>query len=169
MEVWTVSLFWFALMHLTGCMCYSNFNFGWIVYVLLFNRKHLVSFVTCNHIATITPWYVSWAMDPSIPSRMFQKYGWSARQFALGDLVLHVMPTLAVVYMNAGLRGTPQIQYPGMHSLLVHLLWGAVQQPSFDVIRLYIPMSVHMCNLLWTVLVMSHALASTASYLYVYK
>lgn len=162
MEVWVVSGFLFWLMYFTDSMCYSNFNFAWIAYVFVFGRKHLASLVTCNHIATIIPWYSSWAIDPSIPRRMMNKYGWSLAQFALGDLVLHVMPTIVVISMRSWHRG-PQLAYPGIYSLLLHLVWGVIQKPPFDVIRLYIPMSVQMCNLMWLVLVVSHV--STMGYL----
>jgi hypothetical protein len=171
MEVWSVSFFLLWLMYYTKCMCYSNFNFAWIMYIWAFQRQHLLGFVTCNHIGTIVPWYLAWVIDPSIPSRMIAKYGWSAPQFVLGDIILHVMPTLILVSMHSWQAQQVQhaqqqaLAFPGVHSLLIHLFWGAIQAPPFDVIRLYIPMSVRMCNFLWLVLVVSHV--ATMGYLFI--
>lgn len=157
MEIWAISSFWFFLMYYTNCMCYSNFNFGWIVYVLVFQRKNMISFVTCNHVATVIHRYVSCIIDRSIRNRMITKYGWNVWQFVVGDIILHVLPTFAVIYMNCNWKDNKQLQFPGIYSFLLHLIWAVVLKPSFDVIKVYIPMSVHMYSLLWFVLVMSHS------------
>ena len=165
MEIIYTSATFLSALYILRIYCYSNFNLLWILYVYFTQKKYLIPFITCNHIATIALWYSSWLMDNTIPYRMISKYNWSMYQFIFGDIVIHVLPTFYVLYqafvnwnmiMSSSPTETSIIRYCGLYSLFVHLLWGLSLQPSFDVTQLYIELDFWLCNKLWFILILSH-------------
>lgn len=164
MEIVLVCTTAMLLMRVTGSYCYSNLNLFLITYVALFQRLHLVPIVVCNHFATISLWYGSWLLDPSIPTRMIQKFNWSVAQFVFGDLIMHSLPTILVVRwvkfyrIPIDLYQLNLFKNCGLYSAMIHLLWGYTLSPSFDISDMYIPLSRALCNSLWVVLLISHML-----------
>lgn len=157
MEIIFTSLTFLTLLRILNCYCYSNFNFAWIIYVALFNKKEFMPFIICNHTSTIIAWYTSWMIDPSIPFRMMRKYQWTLYQFAIGDLFLHLLPCL-YVYNTLNYPIQNISRFSGLHSLIVYLLWGISLPDPFNVTDLYVPLTFWSVNMLWTISIVSHVL-----------
>jgi hypothetical protein len=158
------SLIFLSLTKICNIYCYSNFNLLWIVYLHLSKDKNLIPFVVSNHVATINSWYSSWIMDSTIPLRLIIKYNWYSLQFVIGDLLLHILPTIYLMDLlsNTHLefdKSISHVRYSGLYSLLIHLFWGLSLADPFNISGLYLELTPIITNTIWLILTSSHILS----------
>jgi hypothetical protein len=173
MEIISVSFTFFIFMKFVQSQCYSNFSLLWIFYLYYSQRNYLLPFVVCNHVGTIVPWYSSWILDSTIPTRMMTKNNWSLATFCCGDFVMHILPCFYLAYKVVTCHGTIDIsnnyvRYCGLWSLLLHLIWGCSLSPNFDISFLYIPLDFWVCNLIWMSLTLAHT-STMFFFMHLYK
>ena len=157
------SFIFLCLTKILNIYCYSNFNFIWILYLHFTKDKNLIPFVACNHLATFNSWYSSWILDGTIPLRLIVKNNWYVLQFVLGDLVLHILPTIYLLdLLNTTTlefdRNISHVRYCGLYSLFVHMIWGLSLSDPFNVSSLYLELGMVIENTIWTILTLSHTL-----------
>ncbi|NBX50663.1 hypothetical protein EBT25_12170 [bacterium] len=170
----TKDLFLFVLLQSvlrqsTKTNSYTGFNcVVWLLTVAL-GRREWWPLVFCNTMSLTGTFYMSgFVIDRTFFRRMREVHKMSMRKFVLGDLCVHLLPTLWLIWSLAGsgvmrrewrsiLRDAPVMRYCGLYSLMLNLLWAAMY--NFEIGGVYVPNSVGAWYCKWMVCAALHIIS----------
>jgi hypothetical protein len=119
-----------------------------------------------NTLATVFTWYSVLIYDNTFAIRMIEKNNWTLIQFITGDVLLHLLPCLIVLYeflYNEFLYNRSYINYHtelvqncGLYSMFLNVSWAIVTQGGFTLDAAYVPLPMHAWNFMWIINILAH-------------
>jgi hypothetical protein len=138
---------------------YCTINVILIFFSVMFNIRSIYPFLICNTFGAVGTWYSALVLDPTIPSRMMRKHGWTVPMFVIGDIGLHFVPLVWALYHIRQERLSPVSElskHCGLYSLLMNIFWCLCLHSSFDPHRSYIQLPYQVWNHIWALCVFFH-------------
>lgn len=157
-----------------GRCTYSTFNALWVYGTLAFAPVHyqeaMLPLAICNTYAITVAWYVCIGLDPFFVIRLMRTYHWNAWVFGIGDVGLHVLPLLLMMHKHYGLitgawspvKNSVFVQYCGLYSLCIHLLWPHIAGAAYRLDPLYVSLPDSTWRFLWMLSAGTHLMTMHA-------
>lgn len=164
-----LSIIFMLALTLSNQFHYSTFMCLYTFIVIYTQSYKLYPIAISNTIAVSLTWYFVLIYDKSFAYRMIEKNKWTSTQFLIGDMVLHLMPFIKVLFIlfdrktmhnlrkfTGTMNDLELIHHCGFYSLFMNLVWAIVTQRRMNLDIIYVQFPAQTWNIIWTVNAITH-------------